>query len=426
MACWDWGSDTPDPSSDLIGMEKTVAGSLDRLEALASAPRPLGSIPFAGSGGGYSETFGGVTVNVRLNIAKVATAEFALTSRRADGRTLRVSYEFPILSDRFNGFKPKSACPTADGKVNATDGIGITVRTELRSNGGKTLDAYYLFKVVNETEMQGIVGDDAKLDTLEIRSIEEVNETAYGSEWAASHTHAAIVRNTVVNMRNGNYTPTVTPVTIGVTLRGLLVLFGSEIRQEIAQKLLKASKDGFAATVNLAIKKYRELEKTWNEPNRCAKLAFGRANRSLTLRRNDTGSETVRVDAQPGGSPQKATWELTNMEFAQVSLAGGTANPTSFDYKVLYAQPNGEVRAKVKAVSKAGVAEDTWIQKTDQDSLNEISGTFSWRTEFFGSVFEAAGNAKFVRSPPCSAAPKGPMKWSRGCTRSPPPGKPRS
>lgn len=388
----------------LEGMEKAVTGSLGRLEALAPAPRLLGRMPFVGTdtGSGYSESIGGgMTIDIRLNIAKVATAEFALTKTQGDGKSLAVTYEIPLVSGKFNGFRAKSGCPTAEGKLDATDGIAVKVRSELRSNGGKTLEAYYIFKVVDETEMQGVVGDDGKLETLEIRSIEEVDEAMSGSNWGGSQSHGTIVRNTVVDMRNGEtYRPTVTPVSIGVTLGGILRLFGSEIRQETAAKMLKASEEGFAATVKKLIEKYRELENVWNTPNKCAKLEFGHAKRTLTLHRNDAREESVRVKAQPGGSPQKATWEMKERVYVDASLAGGTANPTSFSYKVAVAGDTIEPRVTVRAVSRAGVAEDTWVQKTEQDSIDEISGTFSYRSESFGSIFEAAGHAKYVRWTP--------------------------
>jgi len=86
----------------LKGMEKAVAGSLVKLDAIASRPRLLGRsagiVPYASNGSGYTETIGNVTIDIRLNIAKVASAEFALTTRRDDGRTLTVTYEIPVLS----------------------------------------------------------------------------------------------------------------------------------------------------------------------------------------------------------------------------------------------------------------------------------------------------------------------------------------
>jgi hypothetical protein len=394
----------------LKGMEKTVGVALNRLDALAAgkAARPRLATASADSGGSFSQQFGNVTIDARLSIATVGSelvghVEFGTTTDRGDGTTVRVATEVPLRINEL-GFR-SGGCPTADGKVDAKDGIGITVRTEVRSNQGKTLEAFYISEVVDETEMQGIVADDAKLDSLEIRSIQRIKETAGGSAFGGSTVTGSIVRNTVVDMRTGQYDPHVSLVNVGVKLSGIVNLLAPFVRPLVAERLKKAADKDFAATVDFEIKKYRELENGWTTPNKCAKLEFGRANRSLTLKRNDSGSETVRVDARPGGSPQSATWSLTGQEHAQIGLAGGTGNPTNFDYKVLFAGDGVEVKATVRAVSKAGVAEDSWVQKTDQDAIEQIAGTFSQRTENGGSVFEAAGNATFLRFTPAIFSP---------------------
>jgi hypothetical protein len=393
----------------LKGMEKAVAGSLVKLDAAASRSRLLGSAgwasPSASNGSGYSETIGNLTIDIRLNIAKVATAEFALTRTQSDGRTVAVTYELPFLSSGYDGFHGEP-CPNAEGKLKAKDGLGITVRTEVRSNGGKTLDEYLIYKVIDKTDLRAEVGDDAKLDRLEINNIQEVWETVYSSSlYSASQVKGTIVREGTVDMRSGNLNTTINNVEVGVALSGLVRLFSGSATAGIIQRLRKAADEGWEATVKVETDKFRELEKGWNEPNKCAKIVFGKPDRSVTFHRSDTGTETARVDAKPGGSPPKATWELKDQANATITLAGGTANPTNFSYKVLNAGNGAEVKATVKSVSKAGVAEASWIQKTDQSTVNEISGTFTWRTEFAGGVFEAAGNAKFERWTPAVLGP---------------------
>jgi hypothetical protein len=405
----------------LSGMEKMVGLSLARLDAMGAAKASRPSLATASdSGNSFSQRFGNVTIDARLSIAVVGSelvgqVQWGTTTDQGDGTTVRVSTEVPIRL-RGMGFEPESGgCPTADGKVNAKDGIGITVRSEVRSNQGKTLEQFFQTEVVDETELQGIVDDDAKLDTLEIRSIQEITEHAGGSAFGGSTVNGTIVRNTVVDMDTGDYQPHVTLVNVGVKLSGVLGIFAPFIRPLVAQRLKTAADKDFAATVKYEIDKYRELEKVWNEANKCAKLKFGRDNRSLALKKGDTGSETVRVDAKPGGSPQTATWSMPSQEFVLATLAGGTANPTSFDYKVLFADGKVEVKVTVKAISKAGVAEDSWIQKTDQDAIEQIEGTFSQRTENGGSVFEAAGNATFLRfTPAIFSPPEGSYKLVNG------------
>ena len=136
--------------------------------------------------------------------------------------------------------------PTAEGKLDAKDGLGITVRTEVRSNEGKTLDEFYIAEVVDETEMQGIVGDDAKLDTLEIRSIQKITEHTGGSHFGGATVNGSIVRNTVVDMDSGDYEPHVSLVNVGVKLSGILNVFAPFVRPLVAERLKKAADKDFA------------------------------------------------------------------------------------------------------------------------------------------------------------------------------------
>jgi len=412
----------------LPAMEKVVGVAIPKLDKLGAARRLSAGTPLATvseAGNTFSQTVGGVRIDARLSIAVEATgqfvgrAEFSTTTDQAGGKTLKVTTEIPIKLEHF-GFE-SDVCPGADGKVDATDGLGITVRSELRSNGGKTLDEYYIYEVADDTELQGIVGDDAKLDTLEIRSIEEVTEKAWQPILGGLVAHGTIVRNTVVDMRAKPpaYRPSVTVINVGAVLSGLRSLFPGTVREGVTERLKKAADKGFAATVDFEIKKYRELEAGWTKPNACAKLKFSRANRSLTLHRNDKGSETVQVDAARGGPPAKAKWSVVDSALGAFTLANDSTNPTSFNYEVLFAGSGFEVKATLKAVSKAGVAEDSWIQKTEQKSIEQIAGTFNQRQEVTGSVgtsiFEWSGNATFDRfGPNVIGGPNGSFKLSSG------------
>ena len=362
----------------------------------------------ADSGNSFSQQFGNVTIDARLSIAAVGSelvgnVEFGTTTDRGDGTTVRVSTQVPLrLKDQ--GFR-STACPTLEGKVDAKDGIGITVRTEVRSNQGKTLEEFYETEAVDDTEIQGIVADDAKLDTLEIRSIQEIKESAGGSAFGGSIVRGSVVRNTVVDMRTGQYQPHVSLVNVGVKLSGILNILAPFIQGQVSQRLKAAADKDFATTVDYLIKKYRELETGWNTPNRCAKLKFGKANESQTLKLGDSGTETVQVDANAGGTPSKADWTVTGQENGAFNLEKHGANPTSFKWQVTQGGENLRLRGRLKSVSKVGVAEDAWIQKIDQDTINQIVGTVSLRTEIKGSVFEWAGNAQFVRVTPAFLGP---------------------
>ena len=397
------------------GMEQMVGQALNRLDAMAAGrPAPGAGAAAARAGvsaseaNSFSHQFGNVTIDARLSIALVGaelvgTVDFGTTTDRGDGTTLKVSTQVPIRLQG-QGFR-SSACPTLEGKVDAKDGIGITVRTEVRSNQGKTLEEFYETEVVDDTELQGIVADDAKLDTLEIRSIQEIKESVGGSAFGGSMVRGSVVRNTVVDMRTGQYQPHVSLVNVGVKLSGILGVFAPFIQGQVAQRLKAAADKDFATTVDHLIKKYRELEAGWNTPNRCTKLKFGKANESQTLKMGDKGSETVEVDANAGGTPPRADWSVTGQENGAFTIESHGANPTSFKWQVTQGGENLRLRGRLRAVSKVGVAEDSWVQKIDQDTINRIVGTYSIRQETFGSVFEYAGNAEFIRAVPAFLGP---------------------
>ncbi|HEY1284562.1 MAG TPA: hypothetical protein VGF04_00600 [Solirubrobacterales bacterium] len=397
----------------LKGMERAVGIAVGRLDAMGGGRAGASAIGGArlstGGGGSFSVTIGGVRVDARLSIAVeatgqlVGTAELTETRDQGGGRTVSVTTRIPIRLEHM-GFEARSGgCPTSEGKVNATDGIGITIQTEFRSNNGKTLEEYFIYEVADDTDpLQGIVADDAKLDTLEIKSIEDVTEKAGGSVFGGSVVHASIVRNTVVDMRTGEYDPHVSLVNVGVVLGGVLRIFQPFVQPLVAERLKKAADKGFAATVDFEMKQFRELEEKWNTPNRCAKLKFDRANESLTLKRNQSGDETVRLDAAPGGSPTKADWTIGGQENGEFSLSDHSANPTKFHWKVTSAGEGKKLRGTFRATSKAGVAEETWSQRTEAQSLDEIEGTFGG--EFLGetaleepSVQKWSGSVKFHR-----------------------------
>jgi hypothetical protein len=402
-----------DPQA-LKGMEKAVGIAINRLDHLGEARARTSNSAHvsAESGNSFSTTIGGVKIDARLTIAidatqqLVGTAEFTETRDQGGGRTVSVRTQMPIRLDHM-GFEAKNGgCPSADGKVDATDSVGIAIQTEFRSNNGKQLDEYFIYEVADETDpLQGTVGDDAKLEELEIKGIEEITEKAGGSVFGGSIVNGSIVRNTVVNMRTGAYEPHVTVVSVGVVLSGILRIFTPLVRPQVAERLKRAADAGFAATVDFEMGKFRELEERWNTPNKCAKLAFGKANESLTLSLGESGDETVRVDAVRGGSPAKADWTVTRQENGELSLASHSDNPTKFHYKATKAGKAVKLKGTLKAVSKAGVAEESWVQKTESKAIEHIEGTFGG--ELSGatslgvpSVQKWSGTAKFDRLTP--------------------------
>ena len=88
----------------------------------------------------------------------------------------------------------------------------------------------------------------------------------------------------------------------------------------------------------------------------------------------------------------------------------------NISYTVTDAPPGGEVKVTVKFTSTAGVGEKTWTQPTEpSEEINEIAGTFNSRFENGGSIFDASGNARYVRfTPAIFSPPEGNYKLSEG------------
>ena len=394
-----------DPQA-LKATEKAIAIGIAKLDQMgASRARPLAFAQAAAteSGNSFSTTIGGVQIDARLSIAidatqqLVGTVELTETRSQGGGKTVSVRTTVPINLQKMGFEAANGGCPTAEGKVNATDSIGIAVQTEFRSNNGKTLDEYFIYEVADETDpLQGLVADDAKLDKLEIKSIEKVTEKAGGSSFGGSIVNGSIVRNTVVDMRTGQYEPHVTLVTVGIKLSGVLSILAPALRPAVAARLKAAADKGFAATVKFEIDQFRELEAAWNRPNTCAKLVFDRANRSFAVHRGESGEESARVNAAAGGSPATAKWTVAGQENGSFSLNGESGNPNRFKFSVPSSGTGAELKGIFRAVSKAGVAEESWAQKIE--ASNRINGNFSGKVVGQSGTFTWTGSASFVRS----------------------------
>lgn len=397
-----------DPQA-LKATEKALSIGVAKLDQMGAArarpgarPRAFGQAS-ADSGNSFSTTIGGVQIDARLSIAVdatqqlVGTVELTETRSQGGGKTVSVRTTIPITLQKMGFEATNGGCPTAEGKVNATDSIGVAVQTEFRSNNGKTLDEYFIYEVADETDpLQGLVGDDAKLDKLEIKGIEKVTEKAGGSSFGGSIVNGSIVRNTVVDMRTGQYEPHVTVVSVGVKLSGILSILAPALRPAVATRLKAAADKGFAATVKFEMDQYRELETAWNRPNTCAKLVFDRSNGSLTLHRGESGEESGRVNAAGGGSPATAKWTVIGQENGSFTLNGESGNPNRFKFALPSSGTGSEAKGTFRAVSKAGVAEESWVQKIE--GSNRISGTFSGKVVSESGTFTWTASASFVRS----------------------------
>ncbi len=152
-----------------------------------------------------------------------------------------------------------------------------------------------------------------------------------------------------------------------------------------------------------AIEKYKEREAGWNTPNTCAQLRLDPPSGSLTLGVGDSGSLRGELSAKDGAKPASADWTLSGQENASFNPASARGNPSSFSYVVTNAGDGVRVKAKVRAVSRAGVAEteQPWFQNTRDFKVNTIAGNFSGEMIFpvagRQGKFSWTGGATFTR-----------------------------
>jgi hypothetical protein len=378
------------------GLQRAVPKALQMLDALSTKATGARARAAAdGASDSYSFDLGnGASVDIRVKLAQQASMEIALTGRR-DGRSVRTRF----LINEDQGFRG-SACPTAEGTLDATDGVKVAITTELLDDHGG-VDYYYTYVIVQKTKLHGEVGDDAKLDTLKVTDKLEQSEISGGSIFGGGQINSEIKRETVVNMDTGDYDPGRSRVTVSVALSGILRIFQSSALAGATERLQKAADEGFAATVKRAIEKYKERETGWNTPNTCAQLRLDPPSGSRTLGIGDSGSLRGDLSAQDGGKPASATWEAKQQANASFNLTSARANPSSFTYAVTNGGSGIQVKTTVRAVSRAGVAEAPWVQDTRDFKITTIAGNFSGEMIFpvagRQGKFSWTGGATFTR-----------------------------
>jgi hypothetical protein len=285
---------------------------------------------------------------------------------------------------------PVPECPTADGDVSASGSSKFEVTEEVLE--GDRVVSRRNTSIDAKSKARGKVAADARLDHIVVNSIQETFIVATGGLVHRGTTEY----EAKVNMRGGGYDPA-----------------GAKVK---ASGDAKAS-DGassFASVVQNAIEAFRAGEvggtflrdDGWSTFNRkrgpyCAKAVFAPDSNTLKLRKGKTGQVGVYAKAQDGGRASGARWTLLNQENAKFSPDSSQDAAPQISYTVTNAPEKGFVKVKVKFTSTAGVGEDTWTQPTEKGpTINEIAGTFSYRSDAFGSILEWAGNVTFSRFTP--------------------------
>jgi hypothetical protein len=254
------------------------------------------------------------------------------------------------------------------------------------ARGGKVLTKRSYSETVS-FDTKGLVADDAKLDTVDVRYTETtvldddgVHYTSYGTRPAR------------IDMRRETYTA------------GESTAFGSASAAGaiVNARGLEAGAREFAAFVGKTIGEYRARETAWQAPGTCANLALDPASNTITVPRGTTGTFSAQVNAvNGGGTATKARWTLGDQQNGSFSPATTNDRQPSFSYTVTTRSDAHTLSVTVRATSTAGVAQSTWTEKID-DQLNTITGTFTGHSVDAGVVYDWTGSATFQR--PATAA----------------------
>ncbi len=290
------------------------------------------------------------------------------------------------------------SCPTAEGKL---EGHGHTeLEASFKVSEGATVVMAQAFKFGGETTVKAQTGDDGKLDYYDIKHIYTLVGSFGGSKakFGPITVDTTYIGEAHIDMRSGGGAPPPAQVDVMLSMAGADPAERIAAEIKVARESQTQADKEFAAEVEKATKQLRGQEGFWLTPNKCASVKFEPISESLKLHKGQTGTVKSRTEAKGGGAPAAASWTLGAQQNADFTPSGSEGNPLSTAYNVTNAGKGLLVSATFKATSKAGVAEDTWKQKTES-VIQSMTGSFSGRDERGGELFEWSGTATWTRLP---------------------------
>lgn len=311
-----------------------------------------------------------------------------------DGGSSGVRIELDLNLCPGGGLK-MPGCPDANGNLEGTDESLMAMDMKIFRGSDLILSQRFSFK--SKTTIEPVqVGDEAKLQYFEIDHT--YTEAATISGVSLNFTYHGHAR---VTYPGANYDPHNTDVEARVSLAGV------DHEQEASDFEFDASLQAkpkadkiFADEVEKVIKRLGVAEEGWMDPNKCAHIDFTPENVSPRLKRAKKGSFQAKVSASKGGSPGGGNWSVLSQDNASIKPTTAHANPATFNYVVTNAGDGINVVVNLKVVSAAGVAERQWVQQTEEEEINHITGTFTVKTVLSGSIIEWSGEATYDRATP--------------------------
>jgi hypothetical protein len=310
--------------------------------------------------GSFSEKSGDLSLAVKVSLDSL---EATIASKDK-----QIDMQFDLCALKRSIQLP--ACPSSQGVIDARTVVNATITISLLEDGKTTQSL--TTHLDGTTEMHGQVADDAQLDFVELRDTLEIKDStpARGLLIGASHVSGFFKRHAHVDMRSRpeRYQPEDQGTILDASLGGIAgLLVGDQFRANATRRLKQTADKIFADTVARAIEAYRERETKWNEPGTCVDTTFDPASGTLRLRQGATGSFTSRLVSKADGGTPVGDWRLTAPVDATFSPNSAKTEQPPFHYIVL-AQGRGiKVSATLRATSKAGVGQGTWVQDTEEE-----------------------------------------------------------
>lgn len=394
--------DSIDPRADkaLAAAAAAAMKQLPQRELFAGAS--AAAAPCGSGSGSVSSTFnagGGLSVDVRSTLGPDASMQLGLESRNGT-RRVRFEVEFPSCSDA-----SLEACPTAEGIVRGRDDQRVGVRASV-FEGDRLLWSQGV-RLNGQTRFRGVVGDDAKLQKIEVHNTESATLSLGGEDRGFDISISTLIdRITTMTMPSADYNLGASVVNADLGGSGVSDSERRAAKALIERDMRREADKQFRDIVKRAVDRYKVLETAWNRPNTCAWITFTPTSNTKRLRLGERGNVDARTNAKPGGSPARAAWTLLAQTNAPFTPSSATANPSRFNHGPVSRAGRGVlVTAKLKSVSKAGVAEATWTQPTRDAAINRIAGTFdgTWRTPDGMSTMTFTGDIAYERSGPAAS-----------------------
>ena len=244
----------------------------------------------------------------------------------------------------------------------------------------------------DKLKFRGQVADDAKLQTLEVQ-----DTVFYFVSNSGTIIQALIKRNALIDMHTELWLPEHATVTVALLLHGGVDLGAAE-RLRMQNDLTRDYDQSFPEIVNRAIKSYRGMETAWQEPGKCATLAFAPASGTLQpLAKGQAGQVTGHVVAtSDGGTAKSGRWTVLGARNGTITPPSAGGGSPGFSWTVTNASAGIQLEGDFMATSTAGVATATWSQPTKgSEPPLRIAGNFGGSLEDSAGAFSWSGSVTF-------------------------------